>query len=274
MSLLRGLAALLAVGAVLAGLLWLFQRRLIYLPDPRPARVALPGAEELAFTTADGLTLSATLVPARGGPAGTAVLVLPGNAGNRADRAPLAAALTARGLPVLLVDYRGYGGNPGRPHEAGVVADALAAYDALRARRGAERVVLYGGSLGAAVAVAVAAERPAAALVLRSPFPSLRAVARLHYPVVHWLLREDFPAAEIVVAVDAPVLVLVGAADRTVPPGLSRELHAAARGPKRLVEIPGADHNDPELLAGDRAVGAILAFLTEHGLHPGGEPGA
>lgn len=270
----RTLLVLAAVLAGALGFLWLFQRRLIYLPDQRvpPPAAALPGAQEVTVPTADGLELTAWYHPA-GGRQGTAVLVLPGNAGDRADRAPLARALARLGLPVMLLDYRGYGGNPGHPTERGLLADARAARRVLESRPGVERVVLFGESLGSAVAVAVAAEDPPAALVLRSPFPSLAEVGRVHYPVlpVGLLLRDRFPVVEHLGAVSAPVLVLLGEADGVVPPALSRRVHQAAREPRRLVEIPGVGHNDPALLAGERLLRAVASFLRDHGLlHRGG----
>src|SRR5215212_5210487 len=111
------LLVVVAVVAVPVALLWAFQRRLLYLPAPRtvpPAASVLPGAEEVAFQTEDGLRLGGWFVPAEGRePPGTAVLVHNGNGGNRSLRAPLAAALARMGLHVLGSDYRGYGGNPG-----------------------------------------------------------------------------------------------------------------------------------------------------------------
>lgn len=251
--------ALLAIAA----LVWFVQRRLVYLPAGPPPAVAevLPSAEEVTLRTQDDLGLSAWFVA--GGP--TAVIVLPGNAGNRAARAPLAEALAARGLSVLLVDYRGYGGNPGAPSEDGLRADARAAVDWVTARGDVDRVVYLGESLGASVAVGVATEHPPAALVLRSPFPSLHAVAREHYgPVPARFLRDEFPTASLIGGLEVPVLVVVGEADTIVPPDASREVFAAANEPKRLVSIPGAGHNDPALLDGDRFVRAVVDFLREH----------
>jgi fermentation-respiration switch protein FrsA (DUF1100 family) len=261
---------LLAVVVVLAasvGLLWVFQRRLIYLPSGRvpPAASVLPGAEEVTFETADGLRLRGWFVPGGRRP-GPAVLVCNGNGGNRAMRAPLAAALSRMGLGVLLFDYRGYGGNPGRPSEEGLAADARAALGYLAGRPEVDpaRVVVFGESLGAAVALRLATERPPAALVLRSPFASLAEVGRVHYPVlpVSWLLRDRFDAATLAGRLDAPLLVVAGGRDRIVPVGHSRRLFAAAPQPKRLVVLAHADHNDPDLLAGRQLLQELAAFLA------------
>ena len=294
---------LLVVAAVLAasvGLLWAFQRRLIYLPSPGPVPPAasfLPGAEDVSFETADGLRLQGWFVPptpvdnqtppsggsvtlpegaptpaGRGdaragrGEARAAVLVCNGNGGDRSMRADLAAALTRLGLAVLLFDYRGYGGNPGAPTEEGLAADARAAlaYLAGRPEVDPERVVYFGESLGAAVALRLATERPPAALVLRSPFASLVEVGRRHYPVlpVSLLLRDRYDSAALAGRLAAPLLVVAGGRDRIVPASHSRRLFAAAPEPKRLVVLEGADHNDHDLLAGPRLVDALRSFLA------------
>jgi hypothetical protein len=269
---------LLVVVAVLAaalGLLWLFQRRLLYFPTPGPvppAASVLPGAEDVTFETADGLRLAGWFVPAPpGGPADRvgrarpAVLVCNGNGGDRSMRAPLAAALSRMGLAVLLFDYRGYGGNPGHPTEEGLAADARAAlgYLAGRPEVDPERVIYFGESLGAAVALRLATERPPAALVLRSPFASLAEVGRRHYPVlpVSLLLRDRYDSAALAGRLDAPLLVVAGGRDQIVPASHSRRLFDAAPQPKRLVVLDGADHNDDELLAGPRLLAELRTFL-------------
>ena len=269
---------LLVVVAVLGaalGLLWLFQRRLLYFPSPGPvppAASVLPGAEDVTFETADGLRLAGWFVPAPpGGPADRvgrarpAVLVCNGNGGDRSMRAPLAAALARMGLAVLLFDYRGYGGNPGHPTEEGLAADARAAlgYLAGRPEVDPERVIYFGESLGAAVALRLATERPPAALVLRSPFASLAEVGRRHYPVlpVSLLLRDRYDSAALAGRLDAPLLVVAGGRDQIVPAGHSRRLFDAAPQPKRLVVLDGADHNDDELLAGPRLLAELRTFL-------------
>ena len=269
---------LLVVVAVLAaalGLLWLFQRRLLYFPTPGPvppAASVLPGAEDVTFETSDGLRLAGWFVPAPpGGPADRvdrarpAVLVCNGNGGDRSMRAPLAAALSRMGLAVLLFDYRGYGGNPGHPTEEGLAADARAAlgYLAGRPEVDPERVIYFGESLGAAVALRLATERPPAALVLRSPFASLAEVGRRHYPVlpVSLLLRDRYDSAALAGRLDAPLLVVAGGRDQIVPAGHSRRLFDAAPQPKRLVVLDGAGHNDDELLAGPRLLAELRTFL-------------
>jgi uncharacterized protein len=269
-----GIVALVVAAVLLAplGLLWAFQRRLLYLPGPPtvpPAATVLPGAEEVTFPTPDGLHLGGWFLPAqRAGPGvGPAVLVCNGNGGNRSLRVSLAVALQRLGLSVLLFDYRGYGGNPGHPSEAGLAADARGALDHLvgRPEVDPDRVVYFGESLGAAVALRLATERPPAALVLRSPFASLAEVGQLHYPLVpvSLLLRDRFEAAAAAARLTAPLLVVAGGRDRIVPAAHSRRLFAAAPEPKRLVVLPGVDHNDPELNAGPRLMAELQTFLGE-----------
>ena len=274
----RAVVVLLVVVALLLaplGLLWAFQRRLIYLPSPGPvppAAAVLPGAAEISFPTADSLRLQGWFVPPTPDPggAGPAVLVCNGNGGDRSMRAALAAALSRLGLAVLLFDYRGYGGNPGAPTEEGLAADARAALAYLAGRPDVDpdRVVYFGESLGAAVALRLATERPPAALVLRSPFASLAEVGQHHYPVVpvSLLLRDRYDSAALAGRLTAPLLVVAGDRDRIVPLAHTRRLFAAAPQPKRLVVLDGADHNDPDLLAGPRLVGELRGFL-------GGVPG-
>ena len=259
-------ACLAAAGGVL---LWAFQRTLIYFPldqVPSPSDVGLAEVETVTFPTEDGLTLSGWFVPSRSDAASGTVIVFNGNAGNRAYRAPLAATLRDAGYQVLLFDYRGYGGNGGAPTEAGLVADARAARTYLvgRADVDASRFVYFGESLGSAVAIGLAAEHDPAAMVLRSPFTSLADVGRVHYPFlpVTLLLRDRFSSLDVIRDVGCPVLVIAGDRDRIVPVGQSRRLYEDVRGPKELVIIAGADHNDPELSAGEEMMTAVVRFLS------------
>ena len=262
--LLRGLVVVGVVLVVLSGLLWGLQRRLVYFPDdgPVPAAAAvLPGARDVVLETSDGLRLGAWFVPGRD-PGAPAVLVANGNGGHRGLRAPLAAALAGRGLAVLLFDYRGYGGNPGSPSEQGLARDVRAARAHLLEEAGVppDRLLYLGESLGAAVVTELATEHPPAALVLRSPFVDLAAVGAEHYPFlpVRALLRDRYPVAERVATIRVPTTVVLGGADSIVPPAQSRAVAAAAAGLHRLVEVPGADHNDRVLLDGDALVDAVV----------------
>jgi uncharacterized protein len=262
-------AALVLVIVVVLATAWTFQRRMIYFPFgevPSPAEVALDDTEQVTFTTSDGVTLRGWFVPARPSPARFTVVVFNGNAGNRAYRAPLATGLRRHGLAVLLFDYRGYGGSGGTPTERGLAADALAvrAYLAQRPDVDPQRLVYFGESLGSGVAVTLAAEHPPAALVLRSPFTSLTSVGQFHYPFlpVRWGLRDRFASIDRIAEVRSPVLVIAGDRDGIIPVDQSRRLYEAAVSRKSLVVISGADHNDPQLIAGPEVVDAVIGFLN------------
>jgi hypothetical protein len=245
------LLVLLLTGAVMT-VLWALQRQLIYFPDPTPvppAQDVIVGARDVTLRTADGFDLGAWFVPADGQvDTGMAVLVAPGNGGNRAGRAGFAEELSRRGLAVLLMDYRGYGGNPGTPSEDGLAADADAAVRALtELGYPPRRTVYFGESLGSGVVAALQARHPPAGIVLRSPFTELADVGAHHYPwmPVRALLRDRFPVVAHLAAADVPVTVIYGDRDSVVPTVLSARVADQAPSLTERVVIPGADHNDP-----------------------------
>jgi len=262
-----------AVGTLVGGV-WMLQNHLIYFPGPDPGPPSDPWAV-FRVETEDGLVL-AGWSNIHGTPsAQPIVVVFPGNAGNRAGRLPLGDALAASGHGVILCEYRGYGGNPGSPDEAGLAADAEAFLRAIDERVDASGgIVYFGESLGAAVAIAAAAERPPDALVLGSPFTSLADVGRLHYPwlPVDALLRDRYDSLARIErgeldGIDA--LVIAGTADRVVPVEQSRTI-ADALGAS-WTEIRGADHNDAELRSGAHVVDRIARFVGDALGEPGGE---
>jgi fermentation-respiration switch protein FrsA (DUF1100 family) len=257
----------IVVVSILA-LIWTQQRRLIYFPTHDvPAADAIAGThvEPVTFETTDGLTLNGWFFAAAGPSRRITVVVFNGNAGNRSHRLPLAAALHRYGLQVLLVDYRGYGGNPGTPSQAGLAMDSRGAWAYLTNRPDVDpsRLVYFGESLGTAVAVDLAVEHPPAALVLRSPFTSMSDIGQYHYPFlpVRLLLRDRFAPIEQIPQSRAPMLVIAGGRDRIVPVESSRRVYEAATSLKRFLLIPEADHNDYELFAGDEMIDAIVGFL-------------
>lgn len=257
----------LVVGVL--ALVWLAQRWFIYFPEnhpPPPRAVGLPDAEDVQFETEDGLALHAWFVPPSTAPTGQTVIVFPGNAGHRAMRAPLAQALAAHGLAVLIAEYRGYGGNPGLPSERGLARDARAAVAYVEARPDVDpaRIVYFGESLGAGVAVALASARRPSALILRSPFTSLADIGAYHYPFlpVRWLLRDRYAAVDRIADLGVPLLVVAGTGDRIVPFEHSEALYDAASEPKWLATIEGADHNDDALLDGPGMMLPVVKFLA------------
>ena len=248
-------------------LAWSQQRRLIYFPFgavPKPDAVGLEGAEPVSFSTADGLTLSGWFVNRTETPEFT-VIVFNGNAGNRAFRAPLADALAASNLAVLLFDYRGFGGNPGSPTEEGLARDARAArdYAVSRADVDRRRLVYFGESLGTAVATRVGGRIPAGGADSAVAVHVDDRHRPHHYAFlpVRWLLRDRYATIERIARVNSPLLVIAGDSDRIVPIAYSRQLYDAANDPKSLLVISGADHNDDSLLAGREMIAAMLRFL-------------
>jgi len=247
----RVLLLMLVVVGMVVGAIWALQRQLIYFPDTTkvpPAGDVIAGARDVTLHTEDGLELDAWFVPADPDrDLRLAVLLAPGNGGNRLGRADFAEELSSRGLAVLLLDYRGYGGNPGTPSEEGLIADALAGAMALEDLGfPPERTIYFGESLGTGVVAALQAKRPPAGLVLRSPFTELAEVGSHHYPwlPVRLLLRDRFPVLEHLRESDVPVTVVYGDQDEVVPSQLSAQVAEEAPALVEEVVLPGADHND------------------------------
>ena len=233
-------------------MLWAAQRHLIYFPDSTPVPPAgdvIAGARDVTLHTSDGLELGAWFVPAD--PAkdtGMAVMYAPGNGGNRAGRAGIAGKLSDRGLAVLLMDYRGYGGNPGSPSEDGLTADADAAAAALEEiGYPPHRTIYFGESLGSGVVAALQARHQPAGIVLRSPFTDLADVGAHHYPwlPVRALIRDRFSVVDHLAGSDVPVTVIYSLGDSVVPSELSARVADRATSLFERVVIAGADHNEP-----------------------------
>lgn len=267
----RGLVVVLLLAGTVMAMLWALQRQLIYFPDPGPVPPAadvIAGARDVTLHTADGLDLGAWFVPASGPvDTGMAVLVAPGNGGNRAGRAELAQQVSRRGLAVLLMDYRGYGGNPGSPSEDGLAADADAAVAVLEELGyPPQRTLYFGESLGTGVVAALQARHPPAGIVLRSPFTELADVGAHHYPwlPVRALLRDRFPVVEPLATSEVPVTVIYGDRDSVVPSELSARVADQAPSLAERVVLAGADHNDP-VMFGSRVAQAVarLAHSVE-----------
>lgn len=258
------LALLLVVQIALPLFVYLWRDRLIFLPSVRPGPeegLSLFGeavrARLLRIQRPDGRALAAyDLLPesSQGAPL-PVVIFLHGNAGNIALRAPLLQAFVrGTGARTILLDYSGYGGNEGSPSEREVYRDGLAAYDHVAATVAPPgRIVLYGESLGGAVALKVAAERPVAGIVLQSCFSSASSMALRIYPwlpLTALLAYGSFPNLDRVEKVDAPLLIVHGQRDRIIPFAEGRRLHRAAPADAEFLAIEGAGHNDLFEVAG------------------------
>ena len=242
------LAVALALYAALLVGLYVFQRTLLYRPDtgvPDIAAIGVAGLRPITLVTADGLALLAWYRPPETGR--PVVAYFHGNGGHLGYRGARLQRFDAANLGVLIVEYRGYGGNPGAPTEAGLYDDARAALDFLAAQGIAPaHIVLYGESLGSGVAIRMASERIVGAVILEAPYTSIAAVAQVHYPFVpaHRLIKDRFDALARIGQVRAPILVLLGGRDVVVPPRFGRTLFDAAREPKELWIAPDGGHED------------------------------
>jgi fermentation-respiration switch protein FrsA (DUF1100 family) len=264
--------ALIWTAALLAGLyaasclgLYVLQRRLIYFPDVThytPQQAGLAGVAEVRLTAPDGERLVAWHSPAASG--APTILYFHGNGGGLITRQDRIKALTGAGYGVFMLSYRGYAGSTGSPSEKAIVGDGVLAYDHLKSLGlDAARIVIYGESLGTGVASQVAAQRPAAAVILDAPFVSLVERAKSHYGFfpVDWLLTDRFNSIAFIGRINAPLLVLHGSEDEVIPASSSRALFEAAREPKEYVEFQGGGHSD---LFGHGALERIRPFLAKY----------
>lgn len=272
LSTVLGLLAVVAlVEIALPLLLYAMRDRMIFFPSAYPGPEAglaqLRGLAEVDLVRIrrpDGRELAAYDARPLGGAARhtPVILFFHGNAGNIAHRAPLLETFVAgTGVRTLLFDYSGYGGNRGTPSEAEVYEDGLAAWDHLAAAGvPAGRIVLYGESLGAAVAIEVARRRGCAGLIAQSTFSSVASFARRLYPwlpLTSVLARRAFPSADRLREIDAPLLVVHGDRDEIIPLAEGRELHRAAPEGTELLIVPGAGHNDFFVVAGPEYLRAV-----------------
>lgn len=257
----------LAIGAAYAlaclGIV-LFERRLSYRPNPTrtpPAAARLDRVVERVLPTPDGERLIVWRQQAR--PGLPTLLFFHGNGEALTYRSGRIGAYEAEGYGVYMIAYRGYSGSSGTPSEPAIVADALLAWDALAAEGLAPRdIVIYGESLGTSVAVQVALQRPAAALILEAPFTSMVDEWRQFVPLlpVGLLLRDRWDSLARIGRLGMPLLVLHGGRDLVVPIRLGRRLFEAAPEPKRLEEFPEARHTN---LYDYNAIAAVRRFIAD-----------
>lgn len=233
--------------ALLLGVMYLAQERLIFHPQPLPATAGLlhqlPGVRAVTLTMADGVTLSGWWVESADAQAPSAIYF----GGNAEEVSWMVPEVSAHpGVHWLIVNYRGWGNNPGNPSQAALYRDALAWFDWLQRQPRGKRIVAVGRSLGSGVATHLAAQRPLHGVVLITPFDSVRAVAQRQYPwlPVGWLLKHPFDSLAEAPAVRTPLLMLPAMADSVIAPAHARTLFEAWGGGKQWQPLAEVGHND------------------------------
>ncbi len=262
----------LLYGAMVA-FLWFRQESMLFLPGmPSRQLIASPADiglryEALRIPTADGEEIDAWFVPAERERA--VLLFFHGNAGNISHRLDSLRLFHGLGLSVLIIDYRGYGQSTGRPSEHGTAEDARAAWRHLVEDRAvpAERIIVFGRSLGGAVATVLAAEHRPGGLIVESAFRSVPELAAEIYWFlpVRRLARIEYPVERKLRSVQAPLLIVHSREDEIIPFRHGEALYAAANPPKQLLELNGG-HNDAFLRSKGRYVEGLEAFLHSLGL--------
>ena len=261
----------LALGAFVARQFNLLDKQLVFFPSKviqsSPGDLGL-AYEEVRFQTKDGVDLHGWFVP---GTESVTLLWFHGNADNIGDRVENMLLLNrAVGVNIFIFDYRGYGLSEGSPSEKGMYLDAEAAIAYLGTRPEAINdgdLVLFGRSIGAAVAVEMGTRHDFRGLILESPFTSLRAMARLTHPVLSRIVpfglvvQGRYESLSKMRQVNSPVMVIHGKEDEIVPVEMGLKLFDAAKEPKRLHLVDGANHNDVYLLGGEGYFQALKAFI-------------
>jgi fermentation-respiration switch protein FrsA (DUF1100 family) len=264
---------------LVTALMWRYQERVVFQPPPDNPDAPRPARRVEYMASDGGRSFGYLVAPAAGArePA-TVVIAFHGNADLAAWQVPWALEVAERtGAAVLLPEYRGYAGAPGPPTYATAAADARGALDFARSSFRSAGIVLYGHSLGSAIAAELAAEmreQPPKALILVSPFTSARDMAtRMLVPPIPglWRLisRVQYDTRARVSRLESPVFVSHGDRDLTIPVRMGRKVYAAAQNPEGLLVVEGAGHNDVAEVAGDRywswlcaAVGAPAATTS------------
>ncbi|MBL7481838.1 alpha/beta hydrolase [Legionella bononiensis] len=239
------LIACVIFGCVLL-LMYVFQRNLIYFPDRHIPNLKKFHAQDMVLVTihtADNLKLKSWYKPAdKNQPT---ILYLHGNAGHIGYRMPLARQFLDSGIGLLLLEYRGYGGNIGSPTEQGFYKDGEAAvHYLLKQGIAPQKIVLFGESLGTGVATKIANQHQFCAIILQSPFTSLVNLSRYHYPWLFISPWDKYNSLKRITKINAPLLVLHGTRDQIVPYSEGLKLFNEALEPKKMHTLQGYDHNN------------------------------
>jgi uncharacterized protein len=271
------LAIALGLYLLIALVMFGCQRSFLYYPDtsrPDLRGAGVEGLTAVRLESEPGLEIVHWYRPPAADD-GPVVVVFHGNAGHIGHRVAKYSAFLDAGFGLFLAEYRGYGGNAGKPDETGLTADARAVMSHLVGQGiAADRLIVYGESLGGGPAVKMAVEFPVAGLVLESPFTSVADVAQAHYWYLpaRWLVLDKWDSAGRITGLRAPLLIIHGESDRVVPTRFGRRLFALAPEPKQALFVPGAAHND--LFDRREVIDAVLAFVRQrvpvHPASPGG----
>ena len=248
--------------------MYLFQSQLVYFPSRRieitPEQAGL-NFEDLYFTAEDGTSLNAWYIPAES--TRTTILFCHGNAGNISNRLESIEQFHRLGLNVFIFDYRGYGQSKGSPDEEGTYQDAFAAWQYLIERKDLQpnEIIIFGRSLGGAVATWLATQTEPLGLIIESSFTSIPNLASKVYPFipVRLLSRFQYNSEENIKRIKAPVLVVHSRDDDIIPFDHGKSLFARASEPKRFLEINGL-HNDGYLISENDYLSGIAAFMRNH----------
>ncbi len=193
------------------------------------------------------------------------ILFCHGNAGNISHRLGNVQKLLSNGYQVFIYDYRGYGRSTGNPSRKGIYSDGLAAYDYLVKNRNIfpDRILLFGRSLGAAVAIEIAIQRPVNRLILESAFTSTKGIARTMplFALISPFLPAHYNNLKKIERITVPKLIIHGNRDELIPFNMGRELFEAAPEPKAFYAIEGAGHNDTWLIGGSRYFETLKRFI-------------
>lgn len=250
-------------------LIRLFESKFVYFPFKYPQGHWQPDsfglqAEDCYFTSPDGVLLHGWFFANENAVA--SLLWCHGNAGNISDRLYDLALLSKLPINVFIFDYRGYGRSEGSPDEEGIYLDAEAAYDYMTSRYDVDenKVVIFGRSLGGAVAVDLATKRSGVGLILEATFTSAKDMAKssLGFLGVQFIIKTKLNSIAKIAGIKIPVFVAHGASDRTVPFKLGRQLFEAANEPKEFYEIQNADHNDTFVVGGKPYLEKIGEFIN------------
>jgi len=257
----------------LAAILYVTQRSLMYFPETihtTPAQAGLPEAAEVVLTASDGVRIIAWHVAPRDGK--PVIVYFHGNGGALRYRVERFRKIIADGIGLVALEYRGYGGSSGSPSEAGLIADAEAAYGFAVARYQPQQLVLWGESLGGGLAVAVAAKKPVGRVILEAPFTSAAAVAAEHYwfMPVSLLMKDQFRSDERIAKITAPVLILHGWHDQIVPYAMGERLFDLTKARKHIVRFLDGHHEDLDQNGALHAVGRFLAGELDRPPAPAG----